>query len=190
MRPIKRHQRLLPLLALAACYSTAPHAGEHGHRHHEAHEHGVGLLNVAVEQNSLHIELESPAMNIVGFEHQPRDEKQHETVEQAVARLKEGEKLFVTPTAAGCTLQQAEVESGLLEGHDEHEHQEAGRKEEAHADFVASYRFECRKPEALDSITVKLFATFPATEELQVQLLTGQGQSAMELNAANPQIGL
>jgi hypothetical protein len=112
-----------------------------------------------------------------------------------MARLKEGDKLFYISDEAGCSLKEAEVESGLLKGHDDHEqhekeHHEGAHKEEAHADFVASYRFECNKPGTLQSITVNLFATFPATEELEVQLLTGQGQSAMELNASNPKIEL
>lgn len=170
------------LLVLAGCYGTALHAGEHAHSHHRAHEHGVGLLNVAVEGRELHIVLESPAMNIVGFEHQPRNDKQRKAVAQATARLNEGVKLFITPGEAACTLAEAEVESGLLEGH--------GHQQGAHADFVASYRFQCDRPEALGAITVKLFATFPATEELAVQLLSEDGQSGMTLNADNAEIGL
>jgi hypothetical protein len=203
MRTISIKRGLMPLLALGACFSTTLHAEGHGHRHHQAHEHGVGQLNIAIEQHQLHLELESPAMNIVGFEHKPRNEKQHKAVEQAVARLREGEKLFLTSHEAGCSLQQAQVDTSLLEGDDEHHHDgghdehhqhdahhEEEHGEEAHADFTASYRFECHKPEALKSITVKLFAAFPATEELEVQLLSGQGQSATELTSSNPKLEL
>jgi hypothetical protein len=193
MRNYHRKAGLVPLLALAACFTTAAHAEEHEHRHHEAHQHGIGQLNIAIEGNTLQIELESPAMNIVGFEHAPKDEKQHQAIEQAAALLRKGEKLFLTPADAGCRLKEAEVKSSLLEeeGHEEHAtaHEEGHEHEgEAHADFDAGYRFECSNPEALNSITVKLFLAFPATEELQVQLLSGHGQSAAELTAQNPQL--
>ena len=37
------------------------------YRHHEAHEHGVAHMNVAVERNELYIEFISPAANIVAL---------------------------------------------------------------------------------------------------------------------------
>ena len=55
---------LLPLAAMA-------HDHDHDHAEHAslgAHEHGVAQLNVALDGNTLEIELESPAMNLVGFE--------------------------------------------------------------------------------------------------------------------------
>ena len=185
MRNYHRKEGLLPL-ALAACFTTAVYAEEHGHRHHEAHQHGQGQLNIAIEGNTLQIELQSPAMNIVGFEHAPNNEEQHHAIEHAAARLREGDKLFITPTSAGCTLLEVEMESSLLAGEEEHDHEE--HEGEAHSDFDAEYRFGCSHPEALTQITVRLFATFPATEELEVQLLTGHGQSAAELSADNPQL--
>lgn len=191
----KRTQQLMLLSALTMGYTTALCAGDHNHRDHDAHVHGVGQLNIAVEKNHLHIELSSPAMNIVGFEHQPRDEKQQQAVKNAVATLKAGEQLFVAPAAAACTLQEAEVETGLMKEHNEHEHhdhdhghQHDHEEEETHADFVAHYAFECAKPGQLSEISVKLFEAFPATEELDVQLLNGSKQSAMELNAKQSRI--
>jgi Protein of unknown function (DUF2796) len=46
-------------------------ADEAEHREHGPHVHGVAQLNVALDGNVLWIELNSPAMNIVGFEHAP-----------------------------------------------------------------------------------------------------------------------
>ena len=47
-------------------------------RHHDAHVHGIGKLNVAFDGNNLIIELTSPAVNIVGFEHQAQNQKEEE----------------------------------------------------------------------------------------------------------------
>jgi len=190
MHSIKRKVVPLALLALSSIYSAGLYAEDRGQRSHDAHEHGVGELNIAIEGNSLHIELESPAMNLVGFEHQPRDKQQLAAVKQAVAQLKEGDKLFVTTAKARCSLQESEVETALLH-QEEDDHDEKGKEhEEAHADFEATYRFECLKPAALDSITVQLFSLFPATEELEVQLLGENRQTALELTATNSRIEL
>jgi len=67
------------------------------HCHHEAHEHGVAHLNVAIEGNRLYIEFSSPAANFVGFEHRPRTQDQKGAIQAAIEGLKEGDKLFVLP---------------------------------------------------------------------------------------------
>jgi len=41
-----------------------------------AHEHGSARLDVAVDGDRLHIALQSPLDNLVGFEHAPRNERQ------------------------------------------------------------------------------------------------------------------
>jgi hypothetical protein len=187
------HKRMaaLPLLALAACFTTVISAAEHEPRHHEAHQHGVARLQVALEGEALDIALQSPAMNIVGFEHPPHDAAQQQRVAEAIALLRRGEVLFLTPAAAQCQLQQAEVESSLLAGHDEHEaghmddHDEDGA---GHAEFVASYHFHCRNPAALPGMDVALFTHFPATVELEVELLSDRGQMAVELDPAAHQL--
>ena len=59
---------LLPLAAVQA----ADHAHDQEHEVHgslDAHKHGVAQLNVVLDDQALELELESPAMNLVGFEH-------------------------------------------------------------------------------------------------------------------------
>ena len=166
-------------------------ADEHEHREHGAHEHGVAQLNIAQEGDTLQLELSSPAMNLVGFEHVPRNKQQQAAVKKAVASLQQGEQVFRLSPAAGCRLSKFDVDTSLLE--EEHGHHEEHGKEEhedEHADFDASYVFQCKKPTALQSIEVKLFKLFPGTEELEVQLLTDKGQRALELTPSNPSISL
>jgi len=174
-------------------FFTAPsYVMGQGYRQHDAHEHGVAQLNIAQQGNTLHLELTSPAMNIVGFEHAPRNAKQRQAIQQAVADLNKGADLFVLDSEAKCTLQDVTVETGLLSsqadhGHDEHKHD---KKEPAadtsHADFEARYVFQCQHASALKGIMIKLFSHFPATTELAVQLLSDSGQTARHLSAANP----
>jgi hypothetical protein len=67
-------RRLLLALPLALLpFTIAQAADEHDHDHEHgslgAHEHGVARLDVAQEGTTLELDFNSPAMNIVGFEH-------------------------------------------------------------------------------------------------------------------------
>ena len=175
-------------------------ADEQEHREHEAHVHGIAHLNVALEGATVHIELESPAANIVGFEHKPNNEEQKQAVEQAVTALEDGAKVFTLTPAAGCEPTATEVEWVMTDedGHEEHAESEEAHHSEAeetghdgektHSEFHAAYRFTCAEPDQLSGLEVKLFELFPATEEIDAQIIGRQGQTAAELTAAAPRV--
>lgn len=171
-----------------------PDAEAKQHRHHEAHEHGVARMNVAVEGDIMYIEFSSPAANIVGFEHYPETREQKDAVKEAEKSLEAGEMLFVfSPEAAG-RLTQSGVESDIgndsdhePDAEDAHEHHED--EDERHSEFRAEYRFLFEKPEKLAYMDVMLFRIFPGIERIEVQLLTGTRQTALELTAKEHRIG-
>jgi hypothetical protein len=181
------------------------------YRHHQAHEHGVAHLNVALEGNDLFIEFTSPAANIVGFEHHPRTDEQKAAVRKAIETLKAGESLFVLALGAEGNLAESTVTTDIEDdsNHEsENEHAEAladssketlkvqhpsGKHHEAdehepHSDFKAEYHFDCREPQRLAHIEVMLFRIFPGIEHIEVQLLTGTKQTALELTAQKNRI--
>lgn len=192
--------RCLPAIMLAAVCSLAS-ANEHQHREHGAHQHGVAQLNVALQGDVLEIELLSPAMNIVGFEHKPENHQQGHQVAEALTTLSKGGQLFSMPAAAACVLEKADVDTGLREDdgrHEEHGHEakaiqhehEHEHEHEGHADFDAVYRFKCANPAALRYMDVQLFALFPATGEIHVQLVSAAGQQALELTPQSVRLPL
>ncbi len=75
------------------------------------------------------------------------------------------------------------------EHHDEHA-DEHDHDEEIHSEFHVEYEFHCDDPEKLTEIQVKLFDAFPATETLNVQLLTADQQTAISLDKDNANIEL
>jgi hypothetical protein len=181
-------------------------------RHHEAHEHGVAHLNVALEGNDLYVELISPAANIVGFEHHPHTEAQKSAVSTAVQTLKAGETLFVLSPGAEGSLVSSTVNTDI-EDHAEHESEkthvheqgESGQDAESekhghheehheadeharHSDFKAEYHFVCKQPGKLAHMDVMLFSTFPGIKHIEVQLLTAAKQTALKLTAADNKI--
>lgn len=190
------------VLASAAVIADEAHEGHQHHRQHDPHVHGVGNLDLALEGSEVHLGLDSPAANLIGFEHAPATEDEKQTLAQALELLKDGEKLFRFPPAAECRLAQAGVHTPLVpqgeqghDGHDEpghegeHEHQ-AGEEHagEVHADIAAEYRFTCARPELLSGLEVMLFQAFPGTERLRVQYVTPAGQGGVELTPSNPSI--
>ena len=195
---------LLTPLALAPSGSSADERHEHDdeHRQHGAHVHGIAALNLALEGQEVHIEFDSPAANIVGFEHAPSSEADHAALNKAVATLKDGDRLFKFNADAGCQMEKVNVASQLLdeehEGHaDEkpgehpheekqgHDHEQHKDEDEAHSDIEAAYHFECDQPGKLTQLTVELFKAFPGTEELKVQYVIESKQGAAELTAAS-----
>ncbi len=172
------------LFTIFAC-QTCLYAGDHAeHEERAAHVHGKGKLLVALEGGIIDIEFLSPAMNIVGFEHQPANESQAHAVEKAIATLKQPGKLFNLPAAADCKPVSIKVESPLA-GHDHHEHSDKEHKEEpeeGHSDFAGHYRFQCSNGAALKRIEVKIFGFFPGTEEIEAQSISTHGQQKIDLS--------
>ncbi|MGE7960444.1 DUF2796 domain-containing protein [Pseudomonas sp. NPDC089530] len=177
---------LLPLAIAQA--AEQDHAHEHGSL--GAHEHGVARLNAALDGQTLELELESPAMNLVGFEHAASTDADKAKVAAVRAQLEKPLALFSLPPAAGCVVAQQELESPLFgdqpdadehdEGHDaaghEHHHE--------HSEIHARYQFTCATPGALKSLDLAgLFKTFPATQKIQVQLISPNGQQGLEATA-------
>jgi hypothetical protein len=166
---------LTPLALIAPGVSgSEKHEHEHEHRQHGAHVHGIAALNLALEGEEVHVELDSPAANIVGFEHAPSSEADHAALNKAVAALKNGDQLFRFNKEAGCRMEKAMITSALLEDeHDSHD--------DKHSDIKTVYHFECDQPAKLTQLTVELFEAFPATEELNVQYVIESKQGAREL---------
>jgi hypothetical protein len=172
-------------------------------RQHDAHQHGIGQLNIAVEAGTVRIELSAPGADIVGFEHMATNETERAALSNAAARLRDGAALFVFPAEAGCTLEASEVHSDLLtdaapdahahddahEHEDEHgsSHEHAG-SEDGHAEFTAGYRFECAERVRLTHVDVRVFEIFPASQRLAVQAISDTGQTRRALTPGDTRL--
>ncbi|MGB5198638.1 MAG: DUF2796 domain-containing protein [Sedimenticolaceae bacterium] len=187
-------------VAMMALMAAASHADDAPtHRQHAAHAHGIGRLNLALEDQALYLELHSPAANIFGFEHAPSSDGEQEKLRTALETLEQGDRLFRFAEAAECRMSRVELDSSLIdaaeaEGHHLHKGPEGDAPDPDedhhhdgdHADITAEYRFACGRPERIDQLTVGLFEAFPGTERLTVQYIVGGQQGAATLTPANP----
>ena len=176
----------LPLLLLSLSNAqAADQATEHASL--GKHEHGIASVNIALDDRTLEIALESPTMNIVGFEHAASSAADKAKVATARAILEKPLELFGLPAEAQCTVLEAEVKSQLFAQDAPAQTHETG---EAHSDIDAAYKLSCSKPEALTSISLApLFQHFPDTQKIAAQLIGPGGQQGAELTPEAPVIG-
>jgi len=185
----------LPFVLLPAI----AHADEHHHHNHHgehaslgSHEHGVAQLDSALDGTALEIELRSPAVNLLGFEHAANTAEDKRRVADVRARLEQPERLFGLPAEARCKLGESRLESPLFSGKDhehEHEHEHEQHGTGTHSDVRAYYRYDCSAPDALSGLDLRgLFEAFPGTEKIQAQAIGPNGQQGRQLRAGQAQI--
>ena len=161
-----------------------------------AHQHGHGFLNIAIEGSTMWIELETPGADIVGFEHPARSDADKAAIADATARLGDPVGLFGIPSQASCTLETVTVSPvgyglGMDDDHDtdsDHDaHDEHANEEESfHAEFYAEYSLQCADPAAITSLIFTYFDVFPGAEEVQVTVITEDGQGGHEVTGDSP----
>lgn len=204
-RHIGRVAGLAP--ALLACAALAEQHGEH--REQPAHEHGHGTLDIVLEGEELVMELRIPGVNVVGFEHAPRDDAEREAVRRALVPFGDAALAFVLPAEAECEVEEVEAEIMDMahedhdddhghgddgdhdhgadedEGHAEHEEHEKNGPDsasEAHSELRATYRIHCHEPGRLGEVDVRVFEHLHDAEEIDVRVVTPAVQRATELN--------
>jgi len=174
----------IALLGSAAFMTQSALAHEPG-----AHVHGVATLEVALDGKVLTIDLSSPLDNLIGFEHQPQNDRQKMLVKAMADRLNKSDKLFIPTASASCTLQNTVLSSPVLDKPKEAKPQATTDVDEArHADLDGEFVFTCEHPENLHDIEVRLFSPFPNLHILNVAVATVKGQAAAKLTADNRRV--
>lgn len=181
------------LLPLAVAQAHEDHDHEHGSL--GAHEHGVARLNAVLDGQALELELDSPAMNLVGFEHMASSAADKAKVAAARKQLENPVALFNLPKAAGCKVSSQELNSPLFGDKPEADHDDdddatdgkgaaAHEHHHDHSEIHAHYQFTCATPSALSNLDLtQVFKTFPATQKIQVQLIGPSGQQGVDATA-------
>ena len=176
--------------ALAASATRVVQAEEF--EQHGAHEHGKITINAALENRELSIELDAPAINVVGFEHEPRTDTEKAAVRDAAALLKSAQGLFGFPPAARCQRIGSQVtaphwESEADEAQEEHEHE---HDHEHHADYEARFTYRCAAPQQLTWLEPWLLEKLRNVHEARINLITPSGQRSQSVTHAHERVTL
>ena len=200
--------KLFPLFALTAVVATPAFAQEA--RQLNAHEHGVGQLDIAFDGDQIAMELHAPGADIVGFEYGAESAEDRAAVDAAVAALAKPLDLFVLTEAAGCSIVNASAGLESEEEHDAHDddhdddhaadegshddHADEGHENESdeadHTEFHAEYLLTCADPSAVTDITFAYFDTFPNALEVEVQVISDTGATSFEVERDAPTLDL
>ncbi|RED18082.1 zinc uptake protein ZrgA [Pontivivens insulae] len=192
-------------LGIAVALAAGPALADET-RQLDAHEHGVGTLNIAIEADSVAMEFTAPGADIVGFEYQAESDEDLAAIETAKTLLQAPLDLFTIPDAADCTIAEVDVElegNAHHEEHDGHDHADHGHDDhddahdhdhteahEGHAEFHATYLLECENVTEVSQITFAYFDAFPNAREVEVQLISETGARAYEVTRAAPVLDL
>lgn len=182
-KPLKSMIPAVALLLASASQAQQPAAE---FKQEAKHVHGAVTLNLAIEGNSLAVELEAPAINVVGFEREPRTEAERASAAAAAAWLSSGSALLGVPKAAGCRRDSAQLQaptwstSGKDADHDhDHDHAHDHEAGEDHADYRASARYTCRNPEALAWVEVWGLRKLLEVSSMTINIVTPTGQKSV-----------
>jgi hypothetical protein len=163
-------QTFVGLLISLSLVATSASAGPH------AHTHGVGELELALDGSTVRASLRLPMESLLGFEHAPRTEAQKEAVQKLKARLADPVAWILPSSQAGCRLVSTDYKSTLF----------SGEVVRGHSDLEYIFAFECRNVTELTRFDVLALQVFPRLRSLRVQLVTDQGQRALQLTKKNP----
>lgn len=173
MKSLKR----LPLALLLAAPLAALAQGH-------AHVHGVAKMDIAVQAKTITVNFETPLDNLVGFERAPRTDSERKRADEAVARLRAGDQLFVFDPAAGCKMARVDLTSAALKLGPA-----AAAAKDGHADLEGVWEFDCTDATLARHVDVGLFA-FKQLKRVQLQLALPKAQLKRELKRPNQRIVL
>jgi len=145
---------------------------------HGAHVHGIASLTFALEQQQAELMLESPLVNLTGFEHAPHTAAELAQWDKTRSLLQSGQWLQL-PAAAQCRL----VSHQLEQPWDTAGHSHAGDSDAGHADVQLSLSYRCAVPQALTQVAIDLFRHAADLQQIDVQWV-GVQQGAATLTPA------
>jgi hypothetical protein len=189
-------QRLLNFLILVLCCQVSLASSV---ENPNAHTHGLAHMNILYEAGQLLVELETPAANMLGFEHMPQNTKEWQQLNKLKHKLNRAENIIVlTPS---CELKNVDVELPFSEEkeaksdkHNEHSNQHHATDEhptqqnneahdehqDAHQNIHLNYTWQCN--EVLPPILyIPVFNHFSGFEKIKVQWVSNGKQGALEL---------
>lgn len=180
-----RTPRLYPLPLLALLIATPWAYADSGQR---SHQHGHGLLQVAIEGNTLDIHFQAPAASLTGFEHAPENPGQEQKVDETLEWLRTTP--LATLTTGDCQVARASVLSSQPRqeeqghGHDTGHHHHNDKA--AHSDYEISQSVSCAGPGS--RLHSPLPDRFSLLETLRLEWVSRGGQGAAQLTRESPEV--
>lgn len=166
------------LFAAFACHIPAIEAHEPA-----PHSHGIATLQVAVDNDNLTLLLSSPLQNLIGFEHQARNDDERDAIARMIDTFNHAEQLFTPSAEAACTVNSVQMTSAVV---DRPATIGTANDESGHHDIDGTFVFHCQQADQLHNLHVRLFDHYPGLQRLNVEIISAHNQHAMILTPAQP----
>ena len=129
----------------------------------KAHEHGVGILNIVQDGNTLVFEYEMPGFDIVGFEYKAEKDDDIKKVNDAINILSDYKNMIKPSGSAECEKIDSSAKV-IYEG--------------KHSEFISEYKFNCTKISQLKIIYINFFKKFEFSKKLNVKIIGSNKKTA------------
>ena len=127
-----------------------------------AHVHGQANMTIAMDRQTVVVEVSIPGFDVVGFEHEPADSQQVLAIDTAIEALKDTDN-WLSFEQGSCQKGDVNIENPLApaesEGHSKHQN------------FEIVVHYMCDNPNELRSMILTIHHEFPSIEETEVQWL-------------------
>ena len=162
------------LILLSFLFTTS--AISQATRQLDAHNHGNAQLNIVIYESQISFSLESPAANMVGFEHVPKNEEQQAQFDRVKETLGDYTNLFKLSADADCQSTESSVHWSLDIEEEHNETEEHEEHDSGHSEFEVDFLLTCQNIKNLIAIDVRLFERFPVLETINVEALFENAQ--------------
>ncbi|OBT16352.1 hypothetical protein A9264_11990 [Vibrio sp. UCD-FRSSP16_10] len=172
---------IISLVISNSCFSE-------GFRQHGAHVHGYVLFDVAQDNNDLLIDIVSPGMDVIGFEHDVNTADEAKVMANAMQILQQPNAIVSINQQAQCTVSDSTVQTfKSLPPTDVATEQNSAVHNpfvdhNTHNNFDIQYHFTCQSPQQLNQIAVHWFDHFTNSKVITVNYIGEQGQLALSLD--------
>lgn len=142
-----------------------------------SHEHGSIKLGMAVEKNTVDIDMDGPAESFLGFEYAPKSKKEKKIFADAEAKwTKQLDSLITFDKKLNCKV----LETGFkqITEEKEAEHSKKDSKESGvHSEIEATAKFQCAANLSGSDVTISLRKAFGHIKKLSVEVISGATKS-------------
>ena len=138
-----------------------------------SHQHGNGVLEIAIEAKTLSGVLEMPLEALLGFEHAPKTSKEKSAQSKLETRLGLIDAWFEINSEAQCTPKSPQIKLD----------RDAITK---HSDLLYTFSYSCSNPSALKEIRLLFFKEYPSVKEVKVEVASPKGQRLIMASPKSP----
>lgn len=170
-----------------------------------AHTHGEAQLNIIIEPSSIILEFNSPALNIVGFEHSPTSESEKNAIKMGKQKLmaaanftfykpkhilqpeqKVSAQIIKTNASLSNETKQNKKHKNKHNHHHKAPQHSTNANQNVHSEFNLKTVYTRPSNQPISKLSTRLFETFSGLKKINVTIIDGELQNQFTLTKATP----